>query len=428
MVETNRRRDLNVDVIVFIIYRRRDWKAMTALVEYGLLLVGLAIGGTVGWLVAKQSLAGQLIRAEERLRANEASAAGNEQRIRAEVENIALKIGEENSARFIELAQAKLENQQQEATHELDLRKLEVANLVKPLQDEMAKLTAMNAEMEKERAGAYEGIKRHLKELGEKTESLSTRTTALSTALTTSSQARGNWGEVKLRRLFEMAGMSENIDFDEQTTLSDGRRPDFVVRLPDSGVIPIDSKATGAHFLQAAELDPGDEQTALLKKHAKAMRGRIAELSQKGYQETIEGEFDHVVMFVPSEAMAAAAFSMDPDLMDYAMSKSVLIATPVTMLGLLRTVALYWQQHALAEGANEIYEVSRELYKRVNTTVDHFVKVGGHLSKAAKAYDATMNSYERRVLPQGRRLEELKVSETLQGTLPEPKEIDHPKE
>lgn len=401
---------------------------MTALVEYGLLLVGLAVGGTVGWLLAKQSLAGQLIRAEERLRANEASAAGNEQRIRAEVENIALKIGEENSARFIELAHAKLENQQQEATHELDLRKLEVANLVKPLQDEMAKLTAMNAEMEKERAGAYEGIKRHLKELGEKTESLSTRTTALSTALTTSSQARGNWGEVKLRRLFEMAGMSENIDFDEQTTLSDGRRPDFVVRLPDSGVIPIDSKATGAHFLQAAELDPGDEQTALLKKHAKAMRGRIAELSQKGYQETIEGEFDHVVMFVPSEAMAAAAFSMDPDLMDYAMSKSVLIATPVTMLGLLRTVALYWQQHALAEGANEIYEVSRELYKRVNTTVDHFVKVGGHLSKAAKAYDATMNSYERRVLPQGRRLEELKVSETLQGTLPEPKEIDHPKE
>ena len=428
MVATNSRRDLKVDVIVFIIYRRRGWKGMTALVEYGLLLVGLAIGGTVGWLVAKQSLAGQLIRAEEQLRANEASAAGNEQRIRAEVENIALKIGEENSARFIELAQAKLETQQQEAAHALDLRKLEVANLVKPLQDEMAKLTAMNAEMEKERAGAYEGIKRHLKELGEKTESLSTRTTALSTALTTSSQARGNWGEVKLRRLFEMAGMSENIDFDEQTTLSDGKRPDFVVRLPDSGVIPIDSKATGAHFLQAAELDPGDEQTALLKKHAKAMRGRIAELSQKGYQETIEGEFDHVVMFVPSEAMAAAAFSMDPDLMDYAMSKSVLIATPVTMLGLLRTVALYWQQHALAEGANEIYEVSRELYKRVNTTVDHFVKVGGHLSKAAKAYDATMNSYERRVLPQGRRLEELKVSETLQGTLPEPKEIDHPKE
>lgn len=419
---------MNIDVGVFIIYRRRGCSSMTAIMEYGLLVAGLVVGGAIGWLVAKQSVAGQLIRAEERLRANEASAATTEQRIRAEVENIAIKVGEENSARFIELAQAKLQAQQQEANHELDLRKVEVANLLKPLQDEMAKLTVMNTEMEKERVGAYEGIKRHLKELGEKTESLSTRTTALSTALTTSSQARGNWGEVKLRRLFEMAGMSKNIDFGEQETLTDGSRPDFVVRLPDSGVIPIDAKATGAHFLQAAELEAGSDQTELLKKHAKAMRGRIAELSQKGYQETIEGEFDHVVMFVPSEAMAAAAFSMDPDLMDYAMSKSVLIATPVTMLGLLRTVALYWQQHALAEGANEIYEVSKELYKRVNTTMDHFVKVGGHLSKAAKAYDATMSSYERRVLPQGRRLEELKVSETLQATLPEPKEIDHPKE
>ena len=171
---------------------------MAALLEYGLLLAGLAIGASIGWLLAKQSLSGQLIRAEERLRANEASAEGNEQRIRAEVENIAIKIGEENSTRFLEMAQAKLVNQQQEAAHELELRKLEVANLVKPIQEEMAKLTVMNAEMEKERAGAYEGIKRHLRELGEKTESLSTRTTALSTALTTSSQARGNWGEVKL--------------------------------------------------------------------------------------------------------------------------------------------------------------------------------------------------------------------------------------
>ena len=133
-------------------------------------------------------------------------------------------------------------------------------------------------------------------------------------------------------------------------------------------------------------------------------------------------------MFIPSEAMAAAAFTVDPDLMDYALSKSVLIATPVTMLGLLRTVALYWQQHALAEGAREIYDGSRELYKRVNTTMEHFIKVGSHLSNAVKAYNSTMSSYESRVLRQGRRLEELKVAETLQKTLPEPKEIEGPKQ
>jgi len=194
-------------------------------------------------------------------------------------------------------------------------------------------------------------------------------------------------------------------------------------------VIPIDSKAIGEKYLEAVELDAGPEQDALLVKHAKAMRGRIADLSSKGYQESIEGDFDHVVMFVPSEAMAAAAFTVDPDLMEYAMSKSVLVTTPVTMLGLLRTVALYWQQHALAEGAREIYDVSREFYKRVMTMVEHFNKVGGHLSKAAKAYNDTVSSYEGRVLPQGRRLDELKVSETLPLALPEGKDIEHiPKE
>lgn len=401
---------------------------MTGLLEYGLLVLGVAIGCGVGWLMAKQTMSGRIIRAEERLKANEEAAESNEQRIRAEVENIAIKVGKENSAQFLELAQAKLVAQQKDAQHELETRKVEVANLIKPLQEEMAKMLDINTEMEKERVGAYEGIKRHLKMLGEQTESLSSRTTALSTALTTSSQARGNWGEVKLRRLFEMAGMSEHIDFTEQVTLEDGRRPDFVVQLPDEGVIPIDSKASGAHYLEAAELEAGPEQDDLLNKHAKAMRQTITELSKKGYQETIEGEFDHVIMFVPSEAMAAAAFSVDPDLMDYALSRSVLIATPVTMLGLLRTVALYWQQHTLAEGAREIYDGSRELYKRVNTTMEHFIKVGSHLSSAAKAYNSTMSSYESRVVPQGRRLEELKVTETLQKTLPEPKEIEEPKQ
>ena len=157
------------------------------------------------------------------------------------------------------------------------------------------------------------------------------------------------------------------------------------------------------------------------------MKSRITELSKKSYQENIEGEFDHVVMFVPSEAMAAATFSIDPDLMDYAMSKSVLVATPVTMLGLLRTVALTGNNMHLLRGRRKS-TMYQGIVQRITTMIDHFQKVGGHLSKAAKAYDATMNSYEGRVLPQGRRLEELKVSETLQATLPEPKDIDHPKE
>ena len=398
---------------------------MVTVMAYGLLGVGLGLGGVLGWLASRQTLQGQLLVANERLRASEQQSTVHEQRVRAEVEHIARKVSEESSTRLMNHAQERWKTEQQEAVHALDVRKNEVEHLIKPLRDEMAKMMSLNHEMEKERTGAYEGIKRHLKDLGDKTESLSTRTVALSSALTSSSQTRGNWGEVKLRRLFEMAGLSEHVDFDEQVTLDDGSRPDFVVRLPQNGVLPIDSKAAGAHFLRATELDPGPQQEERLRRHAKATRERIMELSAKGYQNAIEGEFDHVIMFIPSEAMAASAFSFDPDLMEYALSRAVLIATPVTMLGLLRTVALYWQQHALAEGAKEIYDVSRELYKRITVMVNHFNKVGGHLSAASKAYNDTKNSYESRVLPQGRRLDELKVAETLQAVLPEPKDIDH---
>ena len=398
---------------------------MTDVLDIVVVVIASCLGIGLGWLLAKMKFSTELVRAEVEAQA----AQGNKAILVAEMENVATAVARQNSEDFLRLAEERWKSEKKDAEHALETRKTEVENLVKPLKEEMEKMIRFNNDMEKERMGAYEGIKRHLKDLGDKTESLSTRTTALSTALTTSAQTRGNWGEVKLRRLFEMAGLSEHVDFFEQVTLEDGSRPDFVVRLPQEAVLPIDSKATGSHFLQALELDSGPQQDELLLKHAKAMRQRITELSAKAYQNTIEGEFDHVIMFIPSEAMAASAFSSDPELMDYAMSKSVLIATPVTMLGLLRTVALYWQQHALAEGAKEIYDVSRELYKRVNKMIEHFSKVGGHLSNAAKTYNETMNSYETRVLPQGRRLDDLKVSETLQTALPQPKDIEHlPKE
>ena len=396
---------------------------MTVLADYGLLLAGLALGCVLGWVLGRQASGTALIRSEERIRASEATSEVNEQRLRAEVEALSKRLSAENTEHFFKMAEERWIRNQEQANHELETRKLAVEHLLKPLQEELVRLQTQNTEMEKERVGAYEGLRRHIKELGEKTESLSNRTTALSTALTTSGQARGNWGEVKLRRLFEMAGLSEHVNFMEQVTLDNGLRPDFVVVLPEEGVIPIDSKAVGEKYLEAVETEAGPVQDDLLLKHAKSMRTRITELSSKAYQESIEGNFDHVVMFVPSEAMAAAAFNVDPDLMEYAMSKAVLVTTPVTMLGLLRTVALYWQQHALAEGAREIYDVSREFYKRVTTMVEHFSKVGGHLEKATAAYNDTLRSYRSRVLPQGRRLDDLKVSDTLQQALPEPSEI-----
>ena len=174
---------------------------MVGALEYGLLAVGLGIGALVGWLMARQALSGELLVARERIRASQEDAEGNEQRIRAEVELLAGRIAHQSTETVMRMAEERWKSEQKDAEHALDTRKMEVENLVKPLKEEMEKMIKFNNDMEKERTGAYEGIKRQLKELGEKTESLSTRTTALSTALTTSAQARGNWGEVKLSTL-----------------------------------------------------------------------------------------------------------------------------------------------------------------------------------------------------------------------------------
>ena len=397
---------------------------MEDIVSIIFVLVGIGTGLAIGWLIARNRFSTELVRSEEKIIAQQEAMETSKEMLHLQMQKVATDVVSQNSEDFLRLAEERLGKVQSESGKDLEARKKEVENLIKPLRDEMEKLSKSNIEMEKDRVGAYEGIKRQLKDLGEQTDKLGIRATALSTALTTSGQARGNWGEIKLRRLFEMAGLSEHIDFFEQETIEGGGRPDFIVRLPEEGILPIDSKASGAAFLKAVELEPGPEQDSLLTDHAVAMKNRIKELSSKGYQENIDGNFDYVIMFIPSEATAAAAFTTDPGLMSYAMSKSVLIATPVTILGLLRTVALYWQQHDLAEGAREIYEVSREMYKRTIVLADHLIKVGGHLEKAAKSYNEAMRSYETRVLPQGRRLDELKVSETLTKSLPEPKEVE----
>ena len=357
-------------------------------------IIGIGIGVAFGWLIASQKMTERVTRAEAKIEAREEGLAQEKELILAQSKAMA-----SDTAKEI--------NEQ----------------LIKPFEKRMDDMARMHTELEKSREGAYQGVVRHLKLLEEQTQDLGTRATALTSALTSSSQARGNWGEVTLRNLFEKAGMMEHVDFTEQETV-EGGRPDFIVRLPKGrAVLPIDSKATAKHFLEAAELDAGSEQDRLLSEHAKALKSRIKDLSSKAYQDKIEGDFDYVVLFIPSEALASAAFSVDPDLMEYALSKRVLLANPVTMFGLLRTITLYWQQHSLAEDALEIYEVTREMYKRTVTMISHTQKVGAHLDKAGKAYNEAMRSYESRILPHGRKLEELKVSETLQSTLPEPKDV-----
>lgn len=385
------------------------------------IIVGLFIGIGIGWLIAKNRIGTELVKIKAHAEAREIAFEEKSELLSDQMENVANRVSQQNTDAFLRLAEERLGKVTASAEKDLETRKIEVENLIKPLKDEMAKLSKSNQEIEKDREGAYQAIKRQLDELGQKAETLSTRTTALATTLTTSPNERGEWGEMKLRRIFEMAGMSEHVDFFEQESIEAGR-PDYIVRLPQSGVIPIDSKAIGHHYLKAVEAESTDNQNRLLQEHSDAMKKTITRLSSKAYQDSIEGDFDHVVMFIPSEAMAAAAFTTDPGLMDHAMKKKVLIATPVTMLGLLRTVALYWKQYEFSQSASTIYEVTEEMYDRVETMVSHMMTMGTHLDNATKKYNETMRSYESRVLPTARKLDQLKVSETIKK-LDEPKEI-----
>ena len=341
---------------------------------------------------------------------------------KAEMEKMIADAGRANREEFFRQAETRFSVSEKENEKHLATKKAEIEGVVNPLKEMLEKMTVANQEMEKDRVGAYQGIRRHLEDLAAQTKALDSQTTALSTALTTSGQARGNWGEVKLRRLFEIAGLTENVDFFEQETIEGGGRPDFIVRLPDEGVLPIDAKAIGGNYLAALEMEDGPARDAEFAKHATAVRNQIKALSSKAYADAVEGQFDQVIMFIPSESMASAAFQLDPDLMEYALTKKVLVTTPMTMMSLLRTIALYWQQHALAEGTKEIHEVTKEMYRRTVPMMEHVQKVGGHISKAAGAYNDSMSSYEKRVLPQARRLDELKVSENLPKQLPDPGE------
>jgi len=237
-----------------------------------------------------------------------------------------------------------------------------------------------------------------------------------------SSNVRGDWGEVALRNLLEMAGMTKHTDFLEQKGAG-GLIPDMVVRLPGDGAIPIDAKTSGKHYLEALELEEGDARKAKLVQHAKAMRERVTDLTRKEYLSKVNGRADFVVMFVPSEALISVAFEVDPSLHSDAMDRGVVITSPASLIALLRTAALYWQQVRFAEEAKDVVEVAQEFYKRMAVWSEHFSKVGEGLDKATDFYNKAVGSWETNVLPQGRRLEELDIATNLPKSLREPKKI-----
>ena len=383
------------------------------------ILLGLMVGGGIGWMLAKERIGGEVIRSEERVRAKEEAVAANEEKVKAEIENLVTDMGRKNSEDFLKLAEERLGRVQTAADKDHEARRKELDDLMRPMSESLANLDQATKDLEKERSDAYSGMLRHLKLLEQQTDRLGSEARNLSTSLRKSSSVRGDWGEVALRNLLEMAGMTKHTDFLEQKGVEGGGRPDFVVRLPGDGAIPIDAKTSGKHYLEALEEENLTQRQAKLAEHAKAMRSRVNELTRKEYLSKVEGRAEFVVMFVPSEALISVAFEMDPDLHEDAMDRGVIISSPASMIALLRTAALYWQQVRFAEDAKEGVDVAREFYMRMATWSEHFSEVGKRLDKATEFYNKAVGSWERSVMPQGRRLEELEVSTNLPKTLVE---------
>ncbi len=328
-----------------------------------------------------------------------------------------------SSEQFLALAEQKLATTRAQSTADLEERKKAIETLLQPLKETLQKLDSKTQEIEKSRVDAYSRIDKQVEMLAAATSVLQEKTTSLASALK-GSQVRGRWGEIALRNVAELAGMTAHCDFEEQTTLGDGKRPDMTVNLPGDRVIAIDAKAPLSAYLEATETDDETARQTALDRHVKALKGHIRTLAGRNYAEALSAEVDLVVMFLPGDPFLSAAFAKDPDLQVEALRSKVLLATPTTLVALLRTVAIYWQQRSLAENAETIAASARELYDRAAKFSEDLARIGKGLGTALQAYNSAVGSFDRRLMPMSRQLEEMKVSEQSKRKLEPPEPVD----
>ena len=332
--------------------------------------------------------------------------AQTDQRLREAFEALAAKALHANSEAFVRQTRDQLDASLKQMQGDWSVHKEQISHLVQPVEKTLKILDDQVRQMEQKREGAYRALEQHLGDLRSAHQELSQATVQLRSTLTTNSRARGQWGELQLRRIVEMAGMLRHVDFDEQAQAGE-QRPDMIIRLPNGGILPVDAKSPLEQFLQAAEAPDDEARRARMKSHTAAMRNHVQTLSRKEYWKQFEKAPEVVVMFVPSEASLSAAFEADPTLIEDGLLQHVLLATPVTLFGLLKAVAFGWQQQASADNAREIALAGHELCDRLNTFLQHLQKTGRGLDTAVKAYNEAVGSAEGRLLPSAERIRAL---------------------
>ena len=383
------------------------------------LLVGVALGAVIGWLVGTQKGA----RAEAESRAAEQRL--EDQREKSAEQLVALKESfkalsadalKEAQPELVRLAGETLGKLHESAKGDLNTSKEAVAKLVAPLTQHLEMYQQRLSESEKNRNTQLGALREQLATLSQNSKSLSSETEQLRMILN-SSQARGKWGEETLRRVVEAAGLSSHCDFSEQPQAAEGR-PDMIVHLPEGRHIVVDAKSPDLSFL--TELESGDaaQRKTAIEQHGKKMRETIKALADRNYPQHIDGALDCVVMFVPAESVFSAALEGDPDLIVWAARRRITLATPASLIALLRSVSVSWQYHSQSENAHAIAGAAQELYKRLGTFLGHFDKIRAGLDRANKAYNNAVGSYERSIKPSGERVNKLQLGETEGKELP----------
>ena len=314
-----------------------------------------------------------------------------------------------NSRQFLDLARTQLEGAQARARAESDGRSQAFAQALQPLGESLAQVQARLRELEQARVGAYEGLREQVANLLSEQRALRGETRNLVGALRQPT-VRGRWGEIQLRRVVELAGMLPHCDFVEQQSVvaEDGRlRPDLIVRLPGGGVVVVDAKVPLQAYLDALEAPDEAGRAQRLAEHARHLRGHVAQLARRGYAEGLRDSAPFVVLFVPGDVFFNAALEQDPALLEAGVEEGVLIATPTSLIALLRAVAQGWRQEQLARNAAAIGELGRELHSRLATLTEHWAAVGKNLRQAVEGYNRATGSLEARVMVTARRFEAL---------------------